>query len=246
MWHIDTNHKLIRWRFVIAGGVDGFSRFIVFLRCTDNNKARAVHGCFVEAVGKYGLPMCVRSDQGMENIKVAEYMLANGRNMITGKSTHNQRIERMWRDVYEGVLGSFYNLFYFMEDEGVLDPLDERHIFALHYVFMSNINYKLDVWKDAWASHRIRTVNSSPQRLFMAGAVNTDIGFQQTHDPASATSVANETEDDRRPVFEQPLFAVSAQCRQELERQTETELVNSYSGISIFQRALEIIRRHAD
>ncbi|CAG2229368.1 unnamed protein product [Mytilus edulis] len=25
LWHIDTNHKLIRWRFVIIGGIDGFS-----------------------------------------------------------------------------------------------------------------------------------------------------------------------------------------------------------------------------
>lgn len=40
--------------------------------------------------------------------------------MITGKSTHNQRIERLWWDVYEGVLGLCYQqlLFYFMEDKG--------------------------------------------------------------------------------------------------------------------------------
>jgi len=37
MWHIDGHHKLIRWRFVIHGAIDGFSRTIVYLRCTDNN-----------------------------------------------------------------------------------------------------------------------------------------------------------------------------------------------------------------
>ena len=24
LWHIDTNHKLIRWNFIIIGGIDGF------------------------------------------------------------------------------------------------------------------------------------------------------------------------------------------------------------------------------
>ena len=30
IWHIDGNHKLIKWRFVIHGGIDGYSRVIVF------------------------------------------------------------------------------------------------------------------------------------------------------------------------------------------------------------------------
>lgn len=32
--HIDGHHKLIRWRFVTHGGIDGFSRTIVYLRCS--------------------------------------------------------------------------------------------------------------------------------------------------------------------------------------------------------------------
>jgi hypothetical protein len=23
LWHVDANHKLIRWKFVIHGGIDG-------------------------------------------------------------------------------------------------------------------------------------------------------------------------------------------------------------------------------
>ena len=29
VWHIDGHHKLIRWRFVTHGGIDGYSRTIV-------------------------------------------------------------------------------------------------------------------------------------------------------------------------------------------------------------------------
>ena len=67
--------------------------------------------------------------------------------MITGPSVHNQRIERLWRDVYSRVLSYYYNLFYFMEDEGILDPLNDFHVAALHYVFLSKINEKLQLWR---------------------------------------------------------------------------------------------------
>ena len=39
LWHIDGHHSLICWGFDIRGGVDGFSRLIVYLYCSANNKA---------------------------------------------------------------------------------------------------------------------------------------------------------------------------------------------------------------
>lgn len=97
LWHIDTHHKLIRWNFIIVGGIDGFSRFITFLNCTDNNKSETIFSCFQCAIRNYGLPLRVRSDKRLENKSVAEYKVrTRGPNrgiMITGKSFHNQRIE---------------------------------------------------------------------------------------------------------------------------------------------------------
>ena len=83
-----------------------------------------------------------------------------------GKSTHNQRIERLWKDVFSAVLSVFYNKFYEMEDTGVLDPDNMVHLAALHYVYLSNINERLLEWLDAWAHHKIRTVGRCPYEMF--------------------------------------------------------------------------------
>jgi hypothetical protein len=50
LWHIDGYHKLIRWRIVIHGGIDGFLRLLVYLHASTNNKAGTVMGYFLEAV----------------------------------------------------------------------------------------------------------------------------------------------------------------------------------------------------
>ena len=56
LWHVDGNHKLIRWRFVVHGGIDGYSRIIVYLKCSTNNLASTVMISFFQAVHDHGLP----------------------------------------------------------------------------------------------------------------------------------------------------------------------------------------------
>ena len=73
----------------------GFSRLPVYLQASANNRSTTVLECFLFAVSNFGLPSRVRCDKGGENVKVSEFMLNHP---ITGRSVHNQRIERLWRD----------------------------------------------------------------------------------------------------------------------------------------------------
>ena len=167
---------MVRWRFVTHCGIDGYSRLVVFLKCSTNNRASTVLQSFLDAVSKYGVPSRVRTDQGGENMLVAQFMLQNrghGRgSIITGSSVHNQRIERLWRDLQRCVIQLYYRLFYYLEQRGLLNPVNEVHLFALHFVYLSKINKSLEAFKNGWNMHGIRTENNkSPLQLFNAGAL---------------------------------------------------------------------------
>ena len=74
-WHIDGNHKLIRWGIVIHGCVDGCTRIIIYLAARDNNLSQVALDAFEDGVARYQFPMKVRADYGGENVKIAQYMI---------------------------------------------------------------------------------------------------------------------------------------------------------------------------
>jgi hypothetical protein len=181
LWHIDGNHKLVRWRIVIHGGIDGFSRIPVYLEASCNNRSETVLRHFLQAVDVYGLPSRVRADKGGENVLVSDYMLSHPRrgtgrgSFITGRSVHNQRIERLWRDVFSACLAPLYYTFYHMEEEGLLDPVDELDLYCLHYVFMPRLHQQLESFRKAYCRHKLRTEhNHTPLQLWTRGVMATD------------------------------------------------------------------------
>ena len=118
IWHMDGHHKLVKWRFVTHGGIDGYSRTVVFLKCSNNNQASTVFALFSDAVENHGLPSRIQTDLGGENVEVWRYMVeqhASRHAVITGSSTHNERIERLWRDVYRCVGVVFADTFRALE-----------------------------------------------------------------------------------------------------------------------------------
>ena len=90
---------MINWGFVIHGGIDGYSRYIVYLLCSTNNRKETVLNLFEQALQESGVPSRIRTDKGGENVMVWEKMIElRGPNIgsyIAGSSVHNQRIERL-------------------------------------------------------------------------------------------------------------------------------------------------------
>ena len=115
---------------------------------TTNNEAATVLTNFVKAVENWGLPSRTRCDQVSENVDGVKYMLHTrgiGRaSALVGKSVHNQRIEHLWRDVFEDVSKNFCELFSLMEERDILNPLADIDLWCLHFAFLHHINYRLD------------------------------------------------------------------------------------------------------
>ena len=60
----------------------------------------------------------------------------------------------------------FYHLFYHMESSDVLDPTNELHLFALHFVFVPRINENLKLfWEGRNRGPLSSEYNYSPEQL---------------------------------------------------------------------------------
>ncbi|KAJ7373312.1 hypothetical protein OS493_012903 [Desmophyllum pertusum] len=177
LWHLDGHHSLITWGFVIHGSIDGFSRLITFLHCSTNNRSDTVGDLFLNATQAYGWPSRVRTDHGGENTQVWQVMEdrrgPNRGSFLVGSSTHNQRIKRLWRDVFRCVAHIFYYTFQAMEESGLLEIDNPLHKFALHFIYLPRINRALSSFASAWNNHPLRTENNwSPKRIWVNGMID--------------------------------------------------------------------------
>ena len=138
---------------MIHGGIDGYSRLITYLQCSNNSRSDTVLAAFVGACEVFGVPSRVRSDIGEENIDIWQYMTAtrgeHRGSYIAGPSVHNTRIERLWRDVYTAVTTVYVKIFLELEESGALDPNNDADIFCVHFVFLPRINSYLKAFSTA-------------------------------------------------------------------------------------------------
>ena len=70
-------------------------------------------------------------------------------------------------EIYTQLASAF---FYFLEDVDLLDPDNILDLYVLHYVFLPVIQKQLDIFRETWARHSLRTErNRSPRQLWMIG-----------------------------------------------------------------------------
>lgn len=72
----------------------------------------------------------------------------NRQSFITGRSVHNQRIERLWRDVTKDVSDKYKRLFNKISDEYQVDFENPLCLYTLHHIFLDMISEDLKLFKN--------------------------------------------------------------------------------------------------
>ncbi|XP_076879404.1 uncharacterized protein LOC143527908 isoform X2 [Brachyhypopomus gauderio] len=153
----------------------------MYLEPADNNCSSTALSFFLKAVQNYGWPSRVRGDEGVENVGIAETMFTvkgTGRgSFIAGKSVHNQRIERLWRDVWLSVTQLYYEVLHGLEEDGLLDLSDSLHMFCVHYVFLARLEHDLQIFTEGWDNHPLQSEGGlSPNQLWVLGHMQNSSG----------------------------------------------------------------------
>lgn len=175
-WHIDGYDKLKHWGFPIHGGIDGFSRKILWLQVTrSNNSPNIIASYFVSTVSEQGgCPVELITDLGTENglaASIQGFFRDNPDAHRYVSSPRNQRIESWWSFFSKSHSSWWRNFFSDLEFQGIVDTSSEISMECLWFCFNKVVQEELDAVKEQWNTHRIRksrhdTVPGRPDSLY--------------------------------------------------------------------------------
>ena len=147
----------------------------------------------------------------------------------------------------------YYRLFYYLELEGLLDPLNHKHLFALHYVYKPRIQRSLDRFKDGWNNHNIRTEhNRTPYQLFVHGALMLQRSglvaldfFESVSDNYGIDEAGFATDDTSSGTAESDIsrieFELSTQHHSQLTASIDPLQNSNNFGTDLYQQTLQYI-----
>jgi hypothetical protein len=187
VWSCDGHDKLLRFGFAIHGGIDVFSRCILWLRVGISNKdpetilayyldalkehANSGHGmyyiCYLLMV--VSVPAKIRTDFGSETYdlyaaQTALHQFGNSdpnASFSFGKSTHNQRIESLWSQFIRQYEQRWRDYFHTLEHNQDWRKGDQNDEAALLYVYMPILREEISRYRTQYNSHYIRKNNRS-------------------------------------------------------------------------------------
>ena len=149
--HVDGFDKLKKWVFALHGGIDGFSRKILWLNVsTTNNDPLVVANYFLQFLSKYRRsPRQLRFDYGNENIYCEDIQsfLRGAGGYIYGSSVRNQRIEALWSRLLRYRLRWWIDVFQTMGGDGLYHGELLIHKELMLFCFMSALQYELNEFK---------------------------------------------------------------------------------------------------
>ena len=142
----------------------------------------------------------------------------------------------------------YYKLFYYLEENNLLDSINEQHLFSLHYIFLPRINRSLKQFQDAWNSHGVRTEKGhTPNQLFTTGSLRlqgaglTALDFFDNVPEDYGVEEEGLAPDSDEPFV--PRITVEATTAQLAQLESVNPLDNSNDyGISLYTRTLQIVQ----
>ena len=170
VYHIDGNDKSKKWGFAIHGGIDGFSRKILWLVGWLLQQSITTHlffgYLFLNCVRQYGVaPRLLRMDNGIENTyckHLQSFFTNDEYSYLNSVSVRSQRIEALWSRLKKFRTTWWIDFLMNMEKEGLYNGNLETHREVLLFCFLPVIQYELNGLIIMWNRMHVRQSSVGP------------------------------------------------------------------------------------